>query len=140
MKRLLARAAAMPRGLNAIFAVCLICGPLMILLAVLPWGMRTFQGSPVSHAEFWRTGGGLVLCASGVLMAGIARGIYKRSGWVRIVLPLLCLSAAFVDTRHLPPRPLSEWILAVIVGAGVFWYFICKRSVRAYFRQNGEMK
>ena len=124
----------MPRLLGAIFWVFLVSGPLVILLAVLPGTKRIYLGRPLSYEEFWIAGGGLLVSACGLAMAGIARGIYKRRRWVRLALPLLCFSAALGELLVPFERSIYEWVLAAVAVLFVFWYFNCKHSVARYFR------
>jgi hypothetical protein len=127
----------MPIGIRLITGLCLLMS-VFLLVAFLPFGDFAIDDTPVSFAEFWRRGGGLVFCVTGATFAFLAYGFIRARRWARFVFIIAGCAItlkAFLDDRELKPDNIIVFLVMVAVPV---WYLFFRRSVTDYFSQSSE--
>jgi len=123
----------MPETLAALSCMFMIFGLLCLVAALLPTSGMTYEDRPVSYQEFWRSGGGVFVVASGLAMILLAVAFYRAQHWVRYVIPLgFVVLTVYAAIRPAPAFP-YEWAGALFWVFFSYWYFNRKRKVVAYF-------
>jgi hypothetical protein len=119
----------MPFVLKHITGMCCVF-TLFLPAALIPGGNYRIDEEPVTFAEFWQRGGGLVFMMLGVLFGVIACGVLQARQWVRRLLPAFPIPLA---TAALWDR---DWagVIAMLVFAGAGYYTMWRHPAAvAYF-------
>lgn len=131
--RIFRRLRQTPETLALLSCMFMIFGLLCLVAAALPISGWTYEDRPVSYQEFWRTGGEVLVVASGLAMILLAVAFYRAQQWVRYVIPLGFVVMTVYDAIR-PDRTFPyEWAGALFWVFFSYWYFNRKRKVVAYF-------
>ena len=142
MRNIIYRLKQMPDGLRAFCIACGVGGPILVLAMILPIGQCWIDGQPVSHLEFWESGVGPVVTATGCVMTFFAMAVYRARRWVRFVIPACFLTYGLGNLLFALCNPNPE--LWVDTAGGVTWTLISawylnrKRTVAEYFATAGR--
>ena len=122
----------MPTGLRILTACCLLLSS-PLPLAFVPGMDFRIAGEPVSFAEFWRRGGGLVFCCVGAYFSVVSYGLIRARRWSRPMLVLGGCGLVMVGTLSVG-RVSIDTVLAFVMLAllpGLYLYF--RRTARGYY-------
>jgi hypothetical protein len=132
---------SMPVVLKGLTGFCF-ASILFPIIALLP-GHFTISGQEVSHAEFWRLGGGPTFVLIGILFPVCGYGFVSRKFWApRLFMGILIagiLSQAIAG-RFLPIYSMQavDALQYCIFIPLLLWYLMFKKNVREYFAEAGE--
>jgi hypothetical protein len=126
----------MPETLAALSCMFMIFGLLCLVAAVLPLSGWTYEDRAVSYQEFWRSGGGVLVVASGLVLILLAVAFYKAQRWVCYAVPLGFVALTIYAASRPDPTFPNEWAGVLLWVFFSYWYFNRKRKVVACFRDN----
>jgi len=113
------------------------------VIAAIPGGIFTINGQEVSHAEFWRLGGGPLFVLVGIIFPVTGYAFAKRKRWGRYLFSgffLLGMIAMLIAGQFVPVyrvRPV-EFMQYPVFTSLLVWYLFFKRSVTEYFNGVGS--
>jgi len=123
----------MPETLAALSCMFMVFGVLSLVAAILPISDWRYEGRSFSYREFWQSGGGILVVATGLTMILLAVGFYRAQRWVRYAIPLGFVAVTVYAALRPDPLFRYQWAGALFWVFLSYWYFNRKRKVVAYF-------
>ena len=129
----------MPLILKWLTVLCF-AGVLFPVIAAIPGGNFTINGQEVSHAEFWRFGGGPLFVLVGIVFPITGYAFAKRKAWGRFLFTgfffagiiTMLIAGQFVPVYRMRPVDFIQYPISMAL---LVWYLFFKRSVREYFNK-----
>ena len=136
MNKIIRQFKSMPETLAVITAMMLCLGPVVIILAILPFSGWEYDNKPISYAEFWSSGGGIFVTLTGIAMTILGIGFYLSQKWIRYAIPtgsfIFGAFSLLVPNIGSPMQTVGAFIWVLIS----WWYFFKKEATVAYFTNN----
>lgn len=135
MKDMIPRLKCMPRDLAVMSVMLFVFGLVIIAAAILRGDRFRIGGYYPTYAEFWYSGGGVVVLLTGFAMLVVSWGIFHAHRWIRYGIPTGLLVATFWSLWDPTERQTGDWMGFLAWAVISIWYLFGLRTVREYFRK-----
>jgi len=118
-------------------------GALFPIIAAIPGNGFRINGQAVSHANFWRLGGGPLFVIVGIVFPIAGSAFVKRKSWGRYLLAgffIVSIIARLIAGEFVPiyKNSLIDFIESLVFISLLVWYLFFKTSVKEYFDHTME--